>query len=202
MVGCFKIVVNHTKWNWVACCLVSYSFKVTPRATSVKCEERPSCLQMFSALLFIISYLMHPIYFSVRFLFWSEKNETALSRVELRWYQLSLLIKSQVHLAQRGRENWLQTRFIMAAKDGGTVFSLPTSILFEISSKDMQGYSGGVEIQFLEWEATSISSYKILDLSHCLLLWQEYKKLNLVRPKSLVLLIIQYYESANLAFKV
>ncbi len=129
---------------------------------------------------------MHPIYFSVRFLFWSEKNETALSRVELRWYQLSLLIKSQVHLAQRGRENWLQTRFIMAAKDGGTVCSLPTSILFEISSKDMQGYSGGVEIQFLEWEATSISSYEILDLSHCLLLWQEYKKkLNLVRTKSL-----------------
>lgn len=56
----------------------------------------------------------------------------------------------------------------MAAKDGGTVCSLPTSTLFEISSKDMQGYSGGVEIQFLEWEATSISSYEILDLSHCL----------------------------------
>lgn len=57
----------------------------------------------------------------------------------------------------------------MAAKDGGTVCSLPT-FLFEISSKDMQGYSGGVEIQFIEWEATSISSYEIFDLSHCLLL--------------------------------
>lgn len=56
----------------------------------------------------------------------------------------------------------------MAAKDGRTACSLPTSILFEIASKDMHAYSGGFEIQFLEWEATSISSYEILDLSRCL----------------------------------
>lgn len=67
---------------------------------------------------------------SVLIFFSSEKNETALNRVELLWYRLSLLIKSQVHLAQRGRENLLQTRFIMAAKDGGTASVLPSYFYF------------------------------------------------------------------------
>lgn len=158
-------------------------------------------LRVKAELFEILVFLTIPLFW---FFFSSEKNETALNRVELLWYRLSLLIKSQVHLAQRGRENLLQTRFIMAAKDGGTASVLPSC--FHFVWNILQRYAGlfkrvwdsiswmGSNIHFIiqnTWPI-SLSAYD-----------RNIKKMRiwLGQKKNLVQLIIQFYESAGIAFK-
>lgn len=69
----------------------------------------------------------------VLFVFSSEKNETALNRVELLWYRLSLLIKSQVHPAQK-REETFTSDEVHHGCQGWRNSVLPFLLLFSLKS--------------------------------------------------------------------
>lgn len=111
------------------------------------CKNFFFCILRVKAELFEIFFFFNNSCFDF---FSSEKNETALNRVELLWNQLSLLFKSQVYLVQRGRENLLQTRFIMASKDIGTASVLPS--YFHFVWNILQRYAG-----LFRWVWDSIS---------------------------------------------